>query len=88
MNLSQVVISLVNFDIAPVAVCCNESFHDRFLIVDDRELYLIGTSLKILGRKCFGLTKMDKGEIHRKKETFAAKVGTKLWYNICQMRGN
>ena len=45
--------------------------NDRFLIVDDKELYLIGASLKDLGRKCFGFTKMDKGEIRRiKKEAF------------------
>ncbi len=75
MNLSQVVISPVDFDITPVAVRYNESFHDRFLIVDDRELYLISASLKDLGRKCFGFTKMDKGEIRRiKKEAFAAKT--------------
>ncbi len=47
--------------------------NDRFLIVDDKELYLIGASLKVLGRKCFGFTKMDKGEILRiKKEAFGA----------------
>ena len=39
------------------------AFHDRFLILDDRELYLIGASLKDLGKKCFGFTKMDAGEI-------------------------
>ena len=38
-------------------------FHDRFLILDDKELYLIGASLKDLGKKCFGFTKMDAGEI-------------------------
>ena len=38
-------------------------FHDRFLIIDDKELYLIGASLKDLGRKCFGFTKMDSGEV-------------------------
>ena len=47
--------------------------NDRFLIVDDRELYLIGASIKDLGHKCFGFTKMDKGEIRRiKKEAFGA----------------
>ncbi len=40
-----------------------ENFHDRFLVVDDRDLYLIGASLKDLGRKCFGFTKMDSAEI-------------------------
>jgi hypothetical protein len=39
------------------------AFHDRFLIIDGKELYLIGASLKDLGRKCFGFTKMDVGEI-------------------------
>ena len=39
------------------------AFHDRFLILDDKELYLIGASLKGLGKKCFGFTKMDPGEI-------------------------
>ena len=40
-----------------------EKFHDRFLILDDKELYLIGASLKDLGKKCFGFTQMDAGEI-------------------------
>ena len=46
-----------------LAVRYNEAFHDRFLIIDDKELYLIGASLKDLGRKCFGFTKMDAGAI-------------------------
>ena len=39
------------------------AFHDRFLILDDRELYLVGASLKDLGRKCFAFTKLNAGEI-------------------------
>ena len=38
-------------------------FHDRFLIIDGKALYLVGASLKDLGRKCFGFAKMDAGEI-------------------------
>ena len=52
-----------------LAVRYNELFHDRFLIIDDRELYLIGASLKDLGGKCFGFTKMDPREIRRIKKT-------------------
>ena len=33
-------------------------FHDRFLIVDDT-LYHIGASLKDLGKKCFGINKIE-----------------------------
>ena len=46
-----------------LSVRFRENFHDRFLVVDDRELYLIGASLKDLGKKCFGFTKMDPAEI-------------------------
>ena len=46
-----------------LSVTTSMAFHDRFLIIDDKELYLIGASLKDLGRKCFGFTKMDAGEI-------------------------
>lgn len=33
--------------------------HDRFLILDDSELYLIGASLKDLGKKWFAFSKLD-----------------------------
>ncbi len=74
-KISDADIKTFNAQYPKLAVRYNESFHDRFLIVDDKELYLIGASLKDLGRKCFGFTKMDKGEIRRiKKEAFATKV--------------
>ena len=44
-------------------VLFSENFHDRFLILDDAEIYLIGASLKDLGRKCFAFTKLDASEI-------------------------
>ena len=33
--------------------------HDRFLIIDEKEVYHIGASLKDLGKKWFGFSKMD-----------------------------
>ncbi len=33
--------------------------HDRFLIIDNAELYHIGASLKDLGKKWFAFSKMD-----------------------------
>jgi hypothetical protein len=35
------------------------SSHDRFLIIDENEIYHIGASLKDLGKKWFGFSKMD-----------------------------
>ena len=56
-------IAKFNTQYGPLTLKESAAFHDRFLILDDRELYLIGASLKDLGKKCFGFTKMDAGEI-------------------------
>ncbi len=37
----------------------SNKFHDRFLIIDKKETYHIGASLKDLGKKVFGFSKMD-----------------------------
>ena len=46
----------------------NEAFHDRFIIIDDKELYVSGASLKDLGKKCFAFNKIDSNEIPKLKE--------------------
>ena len=71
--ISPTDVTTFNAQYPKLAVRYNESFHDRFLIIDDKELYLIGASLKDLGAKCFAFTKLDAGEIRRiKKTAFAA----------------
>ena len=67
-KISDADIATFNAQYPHLAVRYNETFHDRFLIIDDKELYLIGASLKDLGKKCFGFTKMDAGEIERIKK--------------------
>jgi phage regulator Rha-like protein len=48
-NLQYKKISIKKFDLS----------HDRFLIIDDKEVYHIGASLKDLGNKWFAFSKMD-----------------------------
>ena len=75
--ISPADITTFNAQYPRLAVRYNESFHDRFLIIDDKELYLIGASLKDLGRKCFAFTKLDPAEIRRiKKSAFAVGANT------------
>ena len=38
-------------------------FHDRFLIIDDNTIYLIGASLKDAGKRLFAFTQMDPVQI-------------------------
>jgi phage regulator Rha-like protein len=44
---------------AAIEVQCADRCHDRFLIIDGRELYHIGASLKDLGKSCFAFSRMD-----------------------------
>lgn len=37
--------------------------HDRFLIIDDKDIYHLGASLKDLGRKWFAFSKMEKTSV-------------------------
>jgi hypothetical protein len=37
--------------------------HDRFLIIDQNEVYHLGASLKDLGKKWFAFSKMDKKSV-------------------------
>ena len=62
-KLSATDIVKFNAQYGGLTVRTSAAFHDRFLVIDDKELYLIGASLKDLGKKCFGFTKMDAGEI-------------------------
>ena len=46
-----------------LSVRTSKNFHDRFLIIDDKTLYLVGASLKDLGSKCFAFAKLDASSI-------------------------
>jgi ORF6N domain len=43
----------------PIEIKELKTAHDRFLIIDEKELYHIGASLKDLGKKWFAFSKMD-----------------------------
>ena len=46
-----------------VILVVNNSFHDRFIILDKKDLYHSGASFKDLGKKCFAITKIESEEI-------------------------
>ena len=68
-KISDADIKTFNAQYPKLAVRYNETFHDRFLIIDDKELYLIGASLKDLGSKCFAFTKLDPAAIRGIKKS-------------------
>jgi len=68
-KISPADVATFNSQYPKLAIRYNETFHDRFLIIDDKELYLIGASLKDLGSKCFAFTKLDPAAIRRIKKS-------------------
>ena len=68
-KISPADVATFNAQYPKLAIRYNETFHDRFLIIDDKELYLIGASLKDLGSKCFAFTKLAPADIRRIKKT-------------------
>ena len=56
----------------------NNTFHDRFIIIDRKELYNSGTSFKDLGKKCFSLNKIEDKEI---LSNIIKKIGEKKCTN-------
>lgn len=45
------------YGVPSVASC--KDFHDRFIVLDDKEVYAFGASLKDLGNKCFEVSKNE-----------------------------
>ncbi len=47
----------------PVEIKIFDNAHDRFLILDDKDIYHFGASLKDLGKKWFAFSKFEKGAL-------------------------
>jgi len=54
-------LSIANFNkqYGNLTIKTNNTFHDRFLIIDDKKIYLCGGSIKDAGKKTFGVIKMN-----------------------------
>ena len=46
-----------------IEILISNSFHDRFVIIDNKILYHCGASFKDLGKKCFAINKIESQDI-------------------------
>lgn len=58
-NLSSKDIIKFNAQYSKLLVKTTTDVHDRFLIIDKTEVYHIGVSIKDVGKKSFGITKIE-----------------------------
>ena len=61
-NIDEVLKKKYESQYKNVSFINNDSFHDRFIIIDRRKLYLCGASLKDIGKKCFGIHENNDNE--------------------------
>ena len=70
----------------PVEIRIYNKCHDRFLIIDNTEVYHIGASLKDLGKKMFAFSRMDIPADTITKMFESRDIGTE--YDFCKLPGH
>ena len=48
-----------------LSVLYTTKVHDRYIIIDNKDLYLVGGSIKDLGKKIFSIIEMDNSNISK-----------------------
>ena len=61
-NIRKLDIQKFNKQYLVLKLAYTNKSHDRFIVIDNKELYHIGASLKDLGKKCFAISKIDDQE--------------------------
>ena len=61
-NIDNILINKYQSQYNNLTLKINNSFHDRFIIIDKQILYHCGASFKDLGKKCFAINKIDNKE--------------------------
>lgn len=62
-NIEKIDILKFNKEYPILKIAKTNKFHDRFIIIDNREMYHLGASIKDLGKKCFGINKIEDTKI-------------------------
>ena len=58
-NITKLDVKKFNEQYATLKISKTDKFHDRFIIIDNKELYHCGASIKDLGKKCFAINKIE-----------------------------
>lgn len=61
-NIRKLDIQKFNKQYPVLQLAYTNKFHDRFIVIDNKELYHVGASLKDLGKKCFAISKIEDDE--------------------------
>ena len=65
-NIQQIDIQKFNKEYPILKLAKTNKFHDRFIVIDNKEMYHLGASIKDLGKKCFGINRIEDMDIVEK----------------------
>ena len=65
-NIEHIDVQKFNKEYPTLKVAKTNKFHDRFIVLDNKEMYHLGASIKDLGKKCFAINKIEDKEIIEK----------------------
>ena len=62
-NIETLDVKKFNKEYPILKVAKTNKFHDRFIVIDNKEMYHLGASIKDLGKKCFGINRIEDMKI-------------------------
>lgn len=62
-KLTQDDVNAFNLQYGGLVVKDDDSFHDRFILIDNRDLYHLGASLNYAGKKTFAITRLNDEQL-------------------------
>mgnify|MGYP004482766875 FL=1 len=65
-TIENIDIQKFNKEYPILKIAKTNKFHDRFIVIDNKEMYHLGASIKDLGKKCFGINKIEDMKIIEK----------------------
>lgn len=65
-NIENLDVKKFNKEYPVLKVAKTNKFHDRFIVIDNKEMYHLGASIKDLGKKCFAINRIEDIEIIEK----------------------
>ena len=69
-ELTKLDINKFNHQYPTLKLAKTNKFHDRFIVIDNKDLYHVGASLKDLGKKYFAISKIEDMEYIEKISNF------------------
>lgn len=82
-DITKLDINKFNKQYPTLKIATTNKFHDRFIVIDNKELYHCGASLKDLGKKCFAISKIEDKNYIEKIQNINGNLKKGISISLC-----